>query len=146
MILGHQDFFLSLEDPLLRIFASDRVATIMDKLKMPENEAIEHPWVSKAIENSQKKVEGRNFEIRKQLLEFDDVYNDQRLVIYDRRNQILEIDNPFKLLQELITDTLDLEIQTFFLNAEIKTKENIEEFYENFPQHSGLRSNLKKLI
>ena len=83
---------------------------------MPENEAIEHPWVSKAIENSQKKVEGRNFEIRKQLLEFDDVYNDQRLVIYDRRNQILETDNPYKLLQELITDTLDFEIQIFYLN------------------------------
>ena len=113
---GSSRFFLSLEDPLLRIFASDKVANIMDKLKMPENEAIEHPWVSKAIENSQKKVEGRNFEIRKQLLEFDDVYNDQRLVIYDRRNQILEIDNPYKLLQELITDTLDLEIQIFFLN------------------------------
>ena len=127
---GSSRFFLSLEDPLLRIFASDRVANIMDKLKMPENEAIEHPWVSKAIENSQKKVEGRNFEIRKQLLEFDDVYNDQRLVIYDRRNQILEIDNPYKLLQELITDTLDFEIQIFYLNNEKITKENIEKFYE----------------
>ena len=103
---------------------------------MPENEAIEHPWVSKAIENSQ--VEGRNFEIRKQLLEFDDVYNDQRLVIYDRRNQILEIDNPYKLLQELITDTLDFEIQIFYLNNEKITKENIEKFYEKLLLSYGI--------
>ena len=108
---------------------------------MPENEAIEHPWVSKAIENSQKKVEGRNFEIRKQLLEFDDVYNDQRLVIYDRRNQILEIDNPYKLLQELISDTLEFEIQISFLNNEIKTKENIEKFYEKLLQPMVLKLN-----
>ena len=112
---------------------------------MPENEAIEHPWVSKAIENSQKKVEGRNFEIRKQLLEFDDVYNDQRLVIYDRRNQILEIDNPYKLLQELITDTLDLEIQTLFLKTETITKENIEKFYENLFKSYGIEIEIENL-
>ena len=142
---GSSRFFLSLEDPLLRIFASDKVANIMDKLKMPENEAIEHPWVSKAIENSQKKVEGRNFEIRKQLLEFDDVYNDQRLVIYDRRNQILEIDNPYKLLQELITDTLDLEIQTLFLKTETITKENIEKFYEKLFKSYGIEIEIEKI-
>ena len=142
---GSSRFFLSLEDPLLRIFASDRVATIMDKLKMPENEAIEHPWVSKAIENSQKKVEGRNFEIRKQLLEFDDVYNDQRLVIYDRRNQILETDNPYKLLQELITDTLDFEIQIFYFNNEKITKENIEKFYEKLSLTYGIEIALDEI-
>ena len=82
-------FYLCLEDPLLRIFASDRVAAIMDRLKMPEGEAIEHPWVSRSIENAQRKVEGRNFDIRKQLLEYDDVANDQRKVIYQQRNEIL---------------------------------------------------------
>ena len=142
---GSSRFFLSLEDPLLRIFASDRVANIMDKLKMPENEAIEHPWVSKAIENSQKKVEGRNFEIRKQLLEFDDVYNDQRLVIYERRNQILEIDNPYKLLQELIADTLELEIEIFFLNTQAKSKENIERFYEKLLLSYGIEIESEKI-
>ncbi len=87
---GSSRFYLSLEDPLLRIFASDRVAAIMDRLKMPEGEAIEHPWVTRAIENAQRKVEARNFDIRKQLLEYDDVANDQRRVIYQQRNELLE--------------------------------------------------------
>jgi preprotein translocase subunit SecA len=87
---GSSRFYLSLEDPLMRIFASDRVAMIMEKLKMPEGEAIEHPWVTRAIENAQRKVEGRNFDIRKQLLEYDDVANDQRRVIYQQRNELLE--------------------------------------------------------
>lgn len=87
---GSSRFYLSLQDQLLRIFASDRVSAIMEKLKMPEGEAIEHPWVTRAIENAQRKVEGRNFDIRKQLLEYDDVANDQRKVIYERRNELLE--------------------------------------------------------
>jgi preprotein translocase subunit SecA len=87
---GSSRFYLSLEDPLLRIFASDRVGAIMQRLKMPEGEAIEHPWVTRAIENAQRKVEARNFDIRKQLLEYDDVANDQRKVIYQQRNEVLE--------------------------------------------------------
>lgn len=87
---GSSRFYLSLEDQLLRIFASDRVASIMQKLNMPDGEAIEHPWVTRAIENAQRKVEGRNFDIRKQLLEFDDVSNDQRKVIYEQRNELLD--------------------------------------------------------
>jgi len=87
---GSSRFYLSLEDPLLRIFASDRVAAIMQRLNMPDGEAIEHPWVTRAIENAQRKVEARNFDIRKQLLEYDDVANDQRKVIYQQRNELLE--------------------------------------------------------
>ena len=87
---GSTRFYLSLDDPLLRIFASDRVAAIMDRLKLPEGEAIEHPWVTRAIENAQRKVEARNFDMRKQLLEYDDVANDQRKVIYQQRNGLLE--------------------------------------------------------
>ncbi len=87
---GSSRFYLSLEDSLMRIFASDRVSMIMEKLKMPAGEAIEHPWVTRAIENAQRKVEGRNFDIRKQLLEYDDVANDQRRVIYQQRNELLE--------------------------------------------------------
>lgn len=87
---GSSRFYLSLEDPLLRIFASDRVANIMTRLNMPEGEAIEHPWVTRAIENAQRKVEARNFDMRKQLLEYDDVANDQRNVIYQQRNELLE--------------------------------------------------------
>jgi len=87
---GSSRFYLSLEDPLLKIFASDRVAAIMQRLNMPEGEAIEHTWVTRAIENAQRKVEARNFDIRKQLLEYDDVANDQRKVIYEQRNELLE--------------------------------------------------------
>lgn len=87
---GASRFYLSLEDPLMRIFASDRMGNMMRKLGMKEGEAIEHPWVTKAIANAQKKVESRNFDIRKQLLEYDDVANDQRKVIYRERNGLLD--------------------------------------------------------
>ncbi|PSB92427.1 Protein translocase subunit SecA [Candidatus Pandoraea novymonadis] len=87
---GSSRFYLSLEDPLLRIFASDRVRAIMDRLKMPEGEAIEAGIVSRSIESAQRKVEARNFDVRKQLLEYDDVANDQRKVIYQQRNELLE--------------------------------------------------------
>jgi preprotein translocase subunit SecA len=87
---GQSRFYLSLDDPLMRIFAGDRVRAIMDRLKMPEGEAIEAGIVSRSIESAQRKVEARNFDIRKQLLEYDDVANDQRKVIYQQRNEILE--------------------------------------------------------
>ncbi len=87
---GSSRFYLSLEDPLLRIFASDRVAAIMNRFKLPEGEAIEHSWVTRAIENAQRKVEARNFDMRKQILEYDDVANDQRKVIYQQRAELLE--------------------------------------------------------
>jgi len=103
---GSSRFFLSLEDPLLRIFASDRVAAIMDRLKMPEGEAIEHPWVTRAIENAQRKVEQRNFDIRKQLLEYDDVSNDQRKVIYEQRNELLASENIADTIRAMRDDVL----------------------------------------
>jgi len=87
---GSSRFYMSLEDPLLRIFASDRVAAIMNKFKLPEGEAIEHVWVTRAIENAQRKVEARNFDMRKQILEYDDVSNDQRKVIYEQRNELMD--------------------------------------------------------
>jgi len=87
---GSSRFFLSLDDPLMRIFAGERVKAIMDRLKMPEGEAIEAGMVTRSIESAQRKVEARNFDIRKQLLEYDDVSNDQRKVIYQQRNDILD--------------------------------------------------------
>ena len=87
---GVSRFYLSLEDPLMRIFASERVGNMMRKFGMKEGEAIEHPWITKAIANAQKKVESRNFDIRKQLLEYDDVANDQRKAIYSQRNDLLD--------------------------------------------------------
>ncbi|PVZ88866.1 preprotein translocase subunit SecA [Serratia sp. S1B] len=88
---GSSRFYLSMEDALMRIFASDRVSGMMRKLGMKEGEAIEHPWVTKAIANAQRKVESRNFDIRKQLLEYDDVANDQRRAIYSQRNELLDV-------------------------------------------------------
>jgi preprotein translocase subunit SecA len=90
---GSTRFYLSMEDNLMRIFASERVAGLMQKLGMEEGEAIEHPWVSRAIENAQRKVEAHNFDIRKQLLQYDDVANDQRKVIYQQRNDLLHSDS-----------------------------------------------------
>jgi len=111
---GSSRFFLSLEDPLLRIFASDRVAAIMNRLKMPEGEAIEHPWVTRAIENAQRKVEQRNFDIRKQLLEYDDVSNDHRKVIYEQRNELLashEIGETIRAMRnDVLNEAIDLHI------------------------------------
>lgn len=87
---GATRFYLSMEDPLMRIFASERISNMMRKLGMEHGEAIEHPWVTRSIENAQRKVEGRNFDMRKQLLEYDDVANDQRGVIYEQRNELLD--------------------------------------------------------
>jgi preprotein translocase subunit SecA len=104
---GSSRFYLSLEDPLLRIFASDRVAAIMERLKLPEGEAIEHPWVTRAIENAQRKVEARNFDMRKQLLEYDDVANDQRKVIYQQRNELLEATDVSETIHAMREGTAD---------------------------------------
>ena len=90
---GSSRFYLCLDDPLLRIFAGERLRAIMEKLKMPEGEAIEHPLVTRSLESAQRKVEARNFDIRKQLLEYDDVSNDQRKVIYQQRNELLETED-----------------------------------------------------
>jgi preprotein translocase subunit SecA len=87
---GSSRFYLSMEDSLMRIFATERMTNMMRKIGMEPGEAIEHPWVNRAIENAQRKVEGRNFDIRKQLLEFDDVANDQRKVVYQQRNELLD--------------------------------------------------------
>jgi len=90
---GSSRYYLSMEDNLMRIFGSERVSGLMEKMGMEEGEAIEHSWVTRAIENSQKKVEGRNFDTRKQLLEYDDVANEQRKVIYEQRNRLMEVDD-----------------------------------------------------
>ena len=82
-----------MQDNLMRIFGSDRVSGLMERLGMEEGEAIEHPWVTKAIQNSQKKVEGRNFDMRKQLLEYDDVANEQRKVVYAERDLLMTLDD-----------------------------------------------------
>ncbi len=104
---GSSRFYLSLEDDLLRIFGSDRIAGIMDRLGMEEDEPIEHSMISKAIENAQRKVEGHNFDMRKHLLEYDDVMNKQRKVIYKQRRQVLASDDVHDIIMDMVHDLVD---------------------------------------
>jgi preprotein translocase subunit SecA len=104
---GSSRFYLSLEDPLLRIFGGERLGTIMTKLKMPEGEPIEHPIVNRSIAKAQNRVESRNFDIRKQLLEYDDVANDQRRVIYQQRNELLEGDDIADTIRNMVRGQVD---------------------------------------
>jgi preprotein translocase subunit SecA len=110
---GSSRFFLSFEDPLLKIFAGERLQAIMRSLKIPEGEAIEARMVSRSIENAQRKVEARNFDIRKQLLEFDDVANDQRKVIYAQRNELLESKDIVETIQSIRRDVLAATVAEF---------------------------------
>jgi preprotein translocase subunit SecA len=110
---GSSRFYLSLDDQLMRIFAGERVRAIMDRLKMPEGEAIEAGIVTRSIEGAQRKVEARNFDIRKQLLEYDDVSNDQRKVIYQQRNDILEAEQLTAQIASLRSSTLNDVVRTY---------------------------------
>ncbi|NDJ58918.1 preprotein translocase subunit SecA [Enterobacteriaceae bacterium 4M9] len=107
---GSSRFYLSMEDALMRIFASDRVSSMMRKLGMKPGEAIEHPWVTKAIANAQRKVESRNFDIRKQLLEYDDVANDQRRAIYTQRNELLDVADVSETINSIREDVFKVTI------------------------------------
>ncbi|EKE44619.1 preprotein translocase, SecA subunit [Oceaniovalibus guishaninsula JLT2003] len=104
---GRSSFFLSLEDDLMRIFGSERLDSVLSKLGMKEGEAIVHPWVNKSLEKAQAKVEGRNFDIRKQLLKFDDVMNDQRKVIFGQRREIMETDEVAEIARDMRHQVID---------------------------------------
>ena len=110
---GSSRFYLSMEDALMRIFASDRVSNMMRKLGMKPGEAIEHPWVTKAIANAQRKVESRNFDIRKQLLEYDDVANDQRRAIYSQRNELLDVSDVSETINSIRNDVFKTTIDSY---------------------------------
>ncbi len=117
---GSSRFYLSLQDNLMRIFASDKVGALMQKLGMERGEAIEHPWVSRAIENAQRKVEGRNFDIRKQLLEYDDVANDQRRVVYEQRSELMEVEDISDSITALRVDVLNEVFHDFIPHQSIE--------------------------
>ena len=104
---GTAQFYVSLEDELMRIFGSERIASVMERLKIPEDQPIEHPWITKALERAQQRVERRNFEIRKQLLEYDDVMNQQREIIYRERNKVLENKDLKEEIWNMIEDTVN---------------------------------------
>jgi preprotein translocase subunit SecA len=123
---GSSRFYLSLEDNLMRIFASERMAGLMQKLGMEEGESIEHPWVSRAIENAQRKVEGHNFDIRKQLLEFDDVANDQRKVIYEQRNELMAAEDVSETVVSMRETVINNVISQYIPENSIDEQWNIE--------------------
>ena len=110
---GRSSFFLSLEDDLMRIFGSERLDKVLSTLGMKDGEAIVHPWVNKSLERAQAKVEGRNFDIRKQLLKFDDVMNDQRKAIFGQRLDILEADDLADVVQDMRHDIIDDLVNTY---------------------------------
>ena len=123
---GSSRFYLSLEDGLMRIFASDKVKNLMQSLGMQKGEAIEHRWVTKSIENAQKKVEGRNFDIRKSLLEYDDVANDQRQVIYSQRDELLESDDITETVEAIRHDVVNDFISSYIPPQSIDEQWDIE--------------------
>ena len=135
---GSSRFYLSLDDQLLRIFSGDRVAAIMERLKMPEGEAIEHAMVTRAIENAQRKVEGRNFDIRKQLLEFDDVSNDQRKVIYEQRNELLEASDIGETISAMRADVLSSIIATHVPLGSVEEQWDIPSLERELKADAGL--------
>jgi preprotein translocase subunit SecA len=122
---GSSRFYLSLEDNLMRIFASERMSGLMQKLGMEEGEAIEHPWVSRAIENAQRKVEGHNFDIRKQLLEFDDVANDQRKVIYEQRDELMAAEDVSETVISMRESVIDDVISRYIAPNSIDEQWNL---------------------
>ena len=135
---GSSRFYLSLDDQLLRIFSGDRVAAIMERLKMPEGEAIEHAMVTRAIENAQRKVEGRNFDIRKQLLEFDDVSNDQRKVIYEQRNELLEATDIGDTISAMRGDVLSSMIATHIPPGSVEEQWDVPNLEKELSAETGL--------
>ncbi len=143
---GSSRFYLSLEDQLLRIFASDRVSAIMGKLNMPDGEAIEHPWVTRAIENAQRKVEGRNFDIRKQLLEYDDVANDQRKVIYEQRNELLEATDVGATIAAMREDVLINMISTHIPPESVEEQWDVPALERELKAETGLELPLQKML
>ena len=135
---GSSRFYLSLKDNLMRIFASDRVAGLMQKLGMEEGEAIEHPWVSKAIENAQRKVEQHNYNIRKTLLEYDDVANDQRTVVYEQRNELMETDDVSETVNAIREDVVNSLVSQFIPPGSMDEQWDIQGLEEALQQEFNL--------
>lgn len=131
---GSSRFYLALDDPLMRIFASEKMGNMMKRMGMEKGESIEHPWVSRAIENAQRKVEGRNFDIRKQLLEYDDVANDQRKVIYEQRNELLDEGDIASTIANIRTDVVNTIVSQYI------PPQSLEEMWDVSGLEDRLRS------
>ena len=143
---GSTRFYLSLEDDLMRIFASERVAKLMKSLGMEEGEAIEHPWVTRAIENAQTKVEGRNFDVRKEILAYDDVANDQRKVIYEHRNELMAADEISEMVSDIRHDVLNDVVTRYIPAKTMEEQWDIEGLEDHLKQEYLLDLPLKEKL
>ncbi len=143
---GSSRFYLSMEDALMRIFASDRVSGMMRKLGMKPGEAIEHPWVTKAIANAQRKVESRNFDIRKQLLEYDDVANDQRRAIYTQRNELLDVSDVSETINSIREDVFKATIDAHIPPQSLEEMWDIEGLQERLKNDFDLDLPIKEWL
>ncbi len=144
---GSTQFFLSLEDPLMQIFAPDRMKNLMKSIGgMQPGEAIEHRMLTNAIERAQRRVEGRNFDIRKRILEFDDVLNEQRKVIYEQRKEILQEDNISELVRTMRVDVMSNLFQKFIPEYEIESNWKIKDFEEVLENEYDLKIAVKDIL
>ena len=143
---GSTRFYLSLQDDLMRIFASDRVAALMKKLGMGDGEAIEHPWVTRSIENAQRKVEGRNFDIRKEILAYDDVANDQRKVVYTQRNELMAAKDISDIISAIRADVVN-DVITQYIPAKTMAEQwDIEGLEEHLHQEFNVQIPVQKML
>jgi preprotein translocase subunit SecA len=140
---GSSRFYLSLDDNLMRIFAGDRVKAIMQRFGVQDTEAIEHPWVTKAVENAQRKVEAHNFDIRKSLLEYDDVANDQRKVIYEQRNELLQAADIHETVAAVMHDVLDGLIDEYIPPQSVEEQWNVTGLTEALDREFMLKLDIK---
>ncbi len=140
---GSSRFYLGLDDNLMRIFAGDRVKAIMERFGVQGDEAIEHPWVTKAIENAQRKVEAHNFDIRKELLEYDDVANDQRKVIYEQRNELLHATDVAGMVQNIYADVINGVINDYIPPQSVEEQWEIAGLTETIEREFALKLDIK---
>lgn len=143
---GSTRFYLSLEDDLMRIFASERVAGLMQKLGMGHGEAIEHPWVTRSIENAQRKVESRNFDIRKEILAYDDVANDQRKVIYEQRNELMAAKDVSDIVSAIRRDVVNDIITQYIPPKTMEEQWDIEGLEEHLQQDFNVHIPVRKML
>ncbi|MGE5625190.1 MAG: preprotein translocase subunit SecA [Bacillota bacterium] len=143
---GSSRFYLSLDDNLMRIFAGDKVKGWMQRIGMQENEAIEHPWVTKGVENAQRKVEAHNFDIRKSLLEYDDVANDQRKVIYEQRNELLHASDIHETVKVVMADVLNATIDEYIPPQSVEEQWNIPGLTEALEKEFLLKLPIKEWL
>ncbi|MCF7988047.1 MAG: preprotein translocase subunit SecA [Methylovulum sp.] len=143
---GSTRFYLSLQDDLMRIFASERVAGLMQKLGMGHGEAIEHPWVTRSIENAQRKVEGRNFDVRKEILAYDDVANDQRKVIYSQRNELMAANEISEIIDAILGDVINQIISDYIPAKTMMEQWAIEELEAHLAQEFNVHIPARKML